>query len=81
MSLQALSVTQASRLTRSGRSNCRQAAVLIVAAQLARINGPAKVGRLPAGNNSASDPYRPNFLGSCCYKGQNTTAPDYVLRP
>ena len=48
---------------------------------LARINGPAKVGRLPAGNNSGSDPYRPNFLGSCCYKGQNTTAPDYVLRP
>ena len=48
---------------------------------LARINGPAKVGRLPAGNNSASDPYRPNFLGSCCYKEQNTTAPDYVLRP
>jgi len=48
---------------------------------LARINGPAKVGRLPAGNNSASNPYRPNFLGSCCYKGQNTTAPDYVLRP
>jgi hypothetical protein len=32
MSLQALSVTQTSRLTRSGRSNCRQAAVLIVAA-------------------------------------------------
>ena len=48
---------------------------------LARINGPAKVGRLPAGKNSASDPYRPTFLGSCCYKGQNTTAPDYVLRP
>ena len=34
MSLQALSVTQTSRLTRSGRSNCRQAADLIVAAQL-----------------------------------------------
>jgi DNA invertase Pin-like site-specific DNA recombinase len=33
MSLQALSVTQVSRLTRSGRSNCRQAADLIVAAQ------------------------------------------------
>ena len=48
---------------------------------LARINGPAKVGRLPAGNNSATNPYRPNFLGSCCYRGQNTTAPDYVLRP
>jgi 5-methylthioadenosine/S-adenosylhomocysteine deaminase len=48
---------------------------------LARINGPAKVGALPVGNNSLSNPYRPNFLGSCCYKGQNTTAPDYVLRP
>ena len=31
MSLQALSVTQTSRLTRSGRSNCRQTADLIVA--------------------------------------------------
>jgi len=48
---------------------------------LARINGPAKVGALPAGNNSASNPYRPNLLGSCCYEGQNTTAPGYVLRP
>jgi cytosine/adenosine deaminase-related metal-dependent hydrolase len=48
---------------------------------LSRINGPAKVGALPAGNNSASNPYRPNYLGSCCYKGQNTTAPGYVLRP
>jgi NhaA family Na+:H+ antiporter len=35
MSLQALSVTQTSRLTRRGRSNCRQAADLIVAAHLA----------------------------------------------
>jgi hypothetical protein len=34
MSLQARSVTQASRLTRSGRSNCRQAADLIVAAHV-----------------------------------------------
>lgn len=48
---------------------------------LARINAPAKVGVLPRGNNSGSTPYRPNFLGSCCYNGQNTTAPDYVLRP
>jgi cytosine/adenosine deaminase-related metal-dependent hydrolase len=48
---------------------------------LARINGPAKVGVLPAGNNSFSNPYRPNFLGNCCYKGQNTEAPAYVLRP
>jgi 5-methylthioadenosine/S-adenosylhomocysteine deaminase len=48
---------------------------------LGRINGRAKVGTLPAGNNSLSGPYRPNFLGSCCYKGQNITAPAYVLRP
>ncbi|HKE83977.1 MAG TPA: amidohydrolase family protein [Vicinamibacterales bacterium] len=48
---------------------------------LARINGPAKVGTLPKGDNSSSNPYRPNFLGSCCFKGQNTTAPEYVLRP
>jgi 5-methylthioadenosine/S-adenosylhomocysteine deaminase len=48
---------------------------------LARINGPAKVGTIPAGNNSFSNPYRPNFLGNCCYKGENTQAPAYVLRP
>jgi cytosine/adenosine deaminase-related metal-dependent hydrolase len=48
---------------------------------LARINAPAKIGALPPGNNSLSNPYRPNFLGNCCYKGQNTSAPDYVLRP
>jgi cytosine/adenosine deaminase-related metal-dependent hydrolase len=48
---------------------------------LARINGPAKVGTIPKGNNTFANPYRPNFLGSCCYNGQNTTAPAYVLRP
>jgi cytosine/adenosine deaminase-related metal-dependent hydrolase len=48
---------------------------------LARINGPAKVGTLPVGLNSSNNPYRPNFLGSCCFKGQNTTATEYVLRP
>jgi len=48
---------------------------------LARINGRAKVGTLPSGNNSLGSPYRPNRLGSCCYKGQNTMAPEYVLRP
>lgn len=48
---------------------------------LARINAPPKVGALPAGNNSFTNPYRPNFLGDCCYKGQNTEAPAYVLRP
>jgi len=48
---------------------------------LARINGPAKVGTLPVGHNSFSNPYRPNFLANCCYKGQNTAAPAYVLRP
>jgi 5-methylthioadenosine/S-adenosylhomocysteine deaminase len=48
---------------------------------LARINGPAKVGTLPKGLNSFSNPYRPNFLGDCCFKGQNTSAPEYLLRP
>jgi len=48
---------------------------------LARINGRAKVGALPKGDNSSSDPYRPNMLGSCCFKGQNPSAPEYVLRP
>jgi cytosine/adenosine deaminase-related metal-dependent hydrolase len=48
---------------------------------LARINSPAKVGSLPAGANSGANPYRPNLLGSCCFKGQNTTSPEYVLRP
>jgi 5-methylthioadenosine/S-adenosylhomocysteine deaminase len=48
---------------------------------LSRINGPAKVGTIPAGNNSFTNPYRPNFLGNCCYKGENTQAPAYVLRP
>ena len=48
---------------------------------LSRINGPAKIGALPKGDNSFSSPYRPNFLGDCCFKGQNTSAPKYVLRP
>jgi 5-methylthioadenosine/S-adenosylhomocysteine deaminase len=51
---------------------------------LARINGPA-VGTDPdiihRGKNSFGHPYRPNLLGSCCYKGQNEFAPDYRLRP
>ncbi len=48
---------------------------------LARINGPAKVGKIPKYNNSFADPYRPNFLESCCFKGQNKASPEYVLRP
>jgi hypothetical protein len=48
---------------------------------LARINGRSKTGPLPPGMNSESSPYRPNFLGSCCFNGQNTTAPLYQLRP
>jgi cytosine/adenosine deaminase-related metal-dependent hydrolase len=48
---------------------------------LARINGPARTGALPAGLNSSTNPYRPNMLGSCCFKGQNETTPEYVLRP
>jgi cytosine/adenosine deaminase-related metal-dependent hydrolase len=51
---------------------------------LARIQGPA-VGSDPdiinRGKNSFGHPYRPNFLGSCCYNGQNEFAPAYVLRP
>jgi 5-methylthioadenosine/S-adenosylhomocysteine deaminase len=48
---------------------------------LARINGRPLVGAIPPGMNSFSNPYRPNFLDSCCYKGQNTLAPHYALRP
>jgi len=48
---------------------------------LARINGTAKVGQIPPGNNSLRSPYRPSFLTGCCDKGQNTTAPAYALRP
>jgi 5-methylthioadenosine/S-adenosylhomocysteine deaminase len=48
---------------------------------LARINGPSLTGPLPKGLNSAANPYRPNFLGSCCYEGQNPVAPHYDLRP
>src|SRR5688572_26641342 len=48
---------------------------------LGRINATPKAGVLPKGNNSSSNPYRPNFLGDCCQLGQNTTAPAYVLRP
>ena len=53
-------------------------------AALARIQGPA-VGTdtdiINRGKNSLGHPYRPNFLGSCCYNGQNEFAPAYVLRP
>jgi cytosine/adenosine deaminase-related metal-dependent hydrolase len=48
---------------------------------LKRIQGPALAGAIPPGNNSLSNPYRPNFLGSCCYNGQNTVAPAYSYRP
>ncbi|HEX2217251.1 MAG TPA: amidohydrolase family protein [Gemmatimonadales bacterium] len=48
---------------------------------LERINGPSLTGPLPKGLNSEANPYRPNFLGSCCYVGQNTVAPEYTLRP
>ena len=48
---------------------------------LARINGKPKLGMIPRGNNSFSDPYRPNFLAGCCDKGQNTATAAYVLRP
>jgi cytosine/adenosine deaminase-related metal-dependent hydrolase len=48
---------------------------------LARINGRPKVGALPKGDNSFSNPYRPNMLSSCCFMGQNPGAPTYQLRP
>lgn len=44
-------------------------------------SGPGRIGSIPPGKNSESNPYRPNFLGSCCYNGQNPLAPHYVLRP
>jgi N-acyl-D-aspartate/D-glutamate deacylase len=51
---------------------------------LRRIQGPA-IGSdtdiINRGKNSFGHPYRPNFLGSCCYNGQNEFAPAYVLRP
>jgi hypothetical protein len=36
---------------------------------------------VPAGNDSSTSPYRPNFLGDCCHKGTNPAAPECVLRP
>jgi cytosine/adenosine deaminase-related metal-dependent hydrolase len=47
---------------------------------LERIRAPAVVGSLTKGLNS-EQPYRPNFLDSCCFIGQNEVAPKYVLRP
>jgi hypothetical protein len=51
---------------------------------LERINGKAwgsDVDILNRTKNSGSHPYRPAFLTSCCYNGQNESAPNYVLRP
>jgi 5-methylthioadenosine/S-adenosylhomocysteine deaminase len=51
---------------------------------LARIRGPATgsdTDIINRGKNSSGNPYRPSFLGSCCYNGQNEFAPGYVLRP
>ena len=48
---------------------------------LARINGPAKVGALPPGLNSRTQPYRPNRLGNCCEPAPSAGAPPYTLRP
>lgn len=48
---------------------------------LARINGPAKVGALPRGNNSRSNPYRPNLLGNCCDEPAGSASARYTLRP
>ena len=51
---------------------------------LKRINGPAwgtDLGILNRAKNSLHNPYRPAFLSSCCYNGQNEFAPHYVYRP
>jgi hypothetical protein len=53
-------------------------------AVLERINGPAigtDTGIIHRTMNSPGSPYRPAFLTSCCYNGQNEVAPHYVLRP
>jgi 5-methylthioadenosine/S-adenosylhomocysteine deaminase len=50
---------------------------------LKRINGPAwgsDTSIINRTKNSLHNPYRPNFLGSCCYNGQNEVAPHYVYR-
>jgi 5-methylthioadenosine/S-adenosylhomocysteine deaminase len=51
---------------------------------LRRINGPAwgsDIGILQRTKNGEANPYRPAFLTSCCYNGQNEVAPPYILRP
>jgi hypothetical protein len=51
---------------------------------LKRINGPAwgsDTEILHRSRNSFAHPYRPAFLTSCCYNGQNEVAPQYALRP
>ena len=51
---------------------------------LKRINGPAwgsDLAILQRTKNSSSNPYRPAFLTSCCYNGQNEVAPNYTYRP
>ena len=51
---------------------------------LKRIRGKAwgsDIGIINRGMNSMHNPYGPAFLTSCCYKGMNTHAPQYVLRP
>jgi hypothetical protein len=51
---------------------------------LKRINGQAwgnDLGIMQRTKNSQHSPYRPAFLTSCCYNGQNEVAPAYVLRP
>jgi len=35
----------------------------------------------PGMMNGQNNPYRPAYLDSCCYVGQNTLAPHYTLRP
>jgi hypothetical protein len=54
------------RLLRQVEQSCDRA--------LARINGRAKVGARPAGNNSVSELYRPNTLAAG-FKGQTPALP------
>jgi 5-methylthioadenosine/S-adenosylhomocysteine deaminase len=51
---------------------------------LNRIRGKAygfDIDIINRGMNSLHNPYAPAFLTSCCHKGLNTHAPQYVLRP
>jgi 5-methylthioadenosine/S-adenosylhomocysteine deaminase len=57
---------------------------LVKAITRARDNMLERIRAVPMpqpGNNTPINPYRPPFLTSCCYVGQNNMAPHYNLRP